>query len=385
MATRDVKFFEQGPIRPPSEASSLLLRFTRNCPWNRCTFCPVYKGQKFSRRSLAEIRSDIDAVRDITEDLRVLSRSMGHDGAFTREVLYRVMTDPRNDACRRHVASWLVHGTGSVFIQDANSLLMRTEDLAAALRYLRERVPGIRRITSYGRSGTIARKSLEEMKELRAAGLDRIHIGLESGSDKVLEFVRKGCAAAEHIDAGRKVIEAGITLSEYVMPGLGGVDLSEEHAIETARVLNAIDPHFIRLRSTRAPSRAPLSEDMASGRFRLLSDDDTVREIRLFIQTLSGIRSTLTSDHIMNLLEEVAGKLPEDKEAMLAVIDRYLALPEEERLLFRLGRRGGALRTLEDVNDPVMRQRLRLAMSDLATQTGDDVEQIITELGDQYI
>lgn len=377
--------FELGPIRPPSEAASLLLRFTRNCPWNRCTFCPVYKGTKFSRRSLDEICRDIDAIRGILDDMERVSAAMGFEGRLTQPVLNTVLSNPSSNRCYRQVAMWAASGGGTVFIQDANSLLLPTATLIKALDYLNARVPGIRRITSYARSNTLSRKTLQEMKAIREAGLDRIHIGLESGSDRVLDFVCKGASAARHIDAGRKVVEAGMTLSEYVMPGLGGKQWSREHAQETARVLNAIDPHFIRLRSLRVPDRAPLYDDMANGRFSPLSDDETVDEIRLFIESLEGIHSTLASDHIMNLLEDVAGKLPEDKDAMLAVIDRYLALPLEEKLLFRLGRRGGALRTLDDLNDPSMRQRLEFGMRDLVSQVDGDLEKLITELGDQYI
>ena len=377
--------FEQGPIRPPNEAGSLLLRFTRNCPWNKCTFCPVYKGREFSRRSLDEIKGDIDVVGGIPDDLHALSVSQGFEGRVTSSVLNAAIKRVRYNSTYQYVASWAAAGRGTVFIQDANSLLLPTGVLVEALQYLRKRVPGIRRITSYARSSTLARKSLDELREIRDAGLDRIHIGLESGSDRVLEFVKKGTTADLHIEAGRKVIEAGMMLSEYFMPGLGGKEWTREHALETARVLNAINPHFIRLRSLRIPHRTPLYQDVLSGRFVPLSDDETLQEIRLLVESLDGIRSTLTSDHIMNLLEEVTGKLPEDKEAMLAVIDRYLALPAEERLLFRLGRRGGGMRSLDELNNPMMRQRLQSAMCDLVSQAGGDLEKLITELGDQYI
>jgi radical SAM superfamily enzyme YgiQ (UPF0313 family) len=283
------------------------------------------------------------------------------------------------------VAVWAYSGKGTVFIQDANSLMLPARTLVEALHYLKSKVPGIRRITSYARSNTLSRKSPAELKEICEAGLDRIHIGLESGSDRVLEMVRKGVTAAQHIDAGRKVVEAGMTLSEYVMPGLGGKSWSREHAIETARVLNAINPHFIRLRSLRIPPCVPLHEDLDNGEFIALSDDETVSEIRLFVESLEVVGSVLTSDHIMNLLEDVTGKLPDDKDAMLAMIDRYLALPADERLLFRLGRRGGALRSLDDLNDPLMRRRLEYAIRDLVSSTGGDIEKLITELGDQYI
>lgn len=377
--------FEQGPIRPPSEAASLLLRFTRNCPWNKCRFCPVYKGREFSRRSLEEICRDIDSVSAILEDLQSLSISIGEGGRLTQRVLNTVLTDQAYSSCYRQVAVWAYSGEGTVFIQDANSLVLPTSVLVKALDYLRSKVPGIRRITSYARSSTLSRKSLGELKEIRDAGLDRIHIGLESGSDRVLEFVEKGVTAAQQVDAGRKVVAAGMTLSEYVMPGLGGREWSREHATGTARVLNAINPHFIRLRSLRIPQRTPLYNDVSSGRFIALSDDETVLEIRLFIESLEGITSRLTSDHIMNLLEEVTGRLPEDKDAMLAVIDRYLAMPPDEKLLFRLGRRGGALKSLNELDNPGLRRRLESALRDLLPQAGGDIEQLITELGDQYI
>lgn len=377
--------FEQGPIRPPSEAGSLLLRFTRNCPWNRCSFCPIYQGQPFSRRSLAEIKADIDAVRAIIDELQGLAERLDGGDRIGSRTLERVFTDRRYSPQHRHLAQWLRHTEGTVFLQDANSLVLSTDVLVAALSYLRHRVPGIRRVTTYARSSTVARKSPAELSEIRQAGLDRLHIGLESGADPVLAYVHKGVTAAHHITAGRMVIAAGLCLSEYVMPGLGGARWSRLHALETARVLNAIDPHFIRVRSLRVPPHTPLYRELAAGRFTPLGDDDLVREIRLFIEALDGIRSTVRSDHIMNLLEDVTGKLPEDKEAMLAVIDRYLALPLKEKLLFRLGRRGGALRSLDDLNDPLMRQRLEFAMRDLVSQTGGDLEKLITELGDQYI
>ncbi|MGA2222938.1 MAG: radical SAM protein [Syntrophobacteraceae bacterium] len=378
------KSFEQGPIRPPSEAGSLLFRFTRNCPWNKCTFCPVYKGKQFSRRSLEDIKSDIDTAAEIYEEILALSSSLGHGGSLTREVLEMAFTSGRLNDFHRQMALWLYMGKGSVFIQDANSFVLPASVLVDAIAYLKQKIPGIRRITSYARSSTIAKMSVAELREIRQAGLDRIHIGMESGSDRVLEFVRKGVSARRQIEAGRKVIEAGMELSEYFMPGLGGKELSEDHARESARVLNEINPHFIRLRTLRIPPRVPLFQDKQSGRFTPLSDDETVLEIRLFISSLE-VSSRLISDHIMNLLEEVCGKLPEDKGAMLAVIDRYLDLPPEEKLLFRLGRRGGALRSLDELNDPGMRQRLQLAMKDMASETGGDLEKVITELADQYI
>lgn len=378
-------FFEQGPIRPPSEAASLLLRFTRNCPWNKCTFCPVYKNSTFSRRPLSEIKKDIDTVVRIIEDIKSVSWSLGEGGRITSYVIQEIVRRPSVTQAYYNVAQWLLFNTGQVFIQDANSLIMPSDELAEALIYLRSRIPGVKRVTSYGRSSTIARKSLEELIMLKEAGLDRIHIGMESGSDKVLKYVRKGATARQHIEAGQKVKAAGITLSEYVMPGLGGKNWSEEHAVETARVLTEIDPDFIRLRTLQVPPFGPLWEDVLAGRFIPLTDDEAVREIKLMIESLGNIHSTLTSDHIRNLLEEVKGKFPEDREKMLAVIDEYLSLPTEDKILFRLGRRGGALRSVRELQNPLTRLRLERAKKELEKELGEDVETIIGELASQYI
>lgn len=377
--------YEQGPIRPPSEAGSLLLRFTRNCPWNKCLFCPVYKGQEFSRRPLEEICQDIDAVCRIIEDLHQLSWSLGLAGQLSQRVMNQVLTSPAYSGHYRNVAMWTYSGTGQVFIQDANSLILPTQFLVEALHTLRRKIPGVQRVTSYARSSTLARKSLDELKRIHEAGLDRIHVGLESGSDRVLTLMKKGCTAEQHITAGRRVVDAGMTLSEYIMPGLGGKEWSQDHALETARVLNAIDPHFIRLRSLRIPPRTPLFQLQNEGRFTPLSDDDTAREIRLLLQSLDGIGSTVTSDHIMNLLPEVEGTLPHDQEFMLAVIDNYLGMSPEDRLLYRLGRRGGAIQGLADLENPDLRRRLEAARRDLEAESGRDLESLITELGDQYI
>ena len=379
------QFFEQGPIRPPSEAGSLLLRFTRNCPWNKCGFCRVYKNRTFSRRSLEEIKCDIDTVREIIDALKKLSEDKGHNGRLNREVLQLALTSPDFNEQERYVAAWACRGQGTVFIQDANSLIMKQDELIEALHYLRERVPGVTRVTCYARSNTVSRKSVEELQAVYEAGLDRVHIGMESGSDKVLKLIRKGASSTQHIEAGQKVRQSGLTLSEYVMPGLGGRDLSKDHALETARVLNSIDPHYIRLRTLRVIPGTDLHELWTNNEFQLLSDDETAREIRLFIEHLEGIHSTLTSDHIMNLLEEVQGTFPQDKQHMLDVIDEYLGLPELDRLLYRLGRRGGALRSPREIQNPNVRSKLERAKQELEQEQGKELEDIITEMGNQYI
>jgi histone acetyltransferase (RNA polymerase elongator complex component) len=380
-----MKTIEQGPIRPPSESRSLLLRLTRNCPWNRCLFCPVYKGQEFSRRSVAEIKEEIDLLGAMVDDIQRLSWRSGCGGKVTGSVLSQLLAEGTSSLMHRQVAHWLYFVEGSVFLQDANSLIMETDDLAEVLRHLRNRVPGIRRITSYARSRTLARRSLEDLVLLREAGLDRIHIGLESGYDPLLRFMRKGVTAADHIKAGCLVREAGISLSEYVMPGLGGKLWWREHALATAAVLNEINPDFIRLRSLRVPRSTPLHEKMESGEFELLEDDEVVREIRLFVESLEGITSTITSDHIMNLLEEITGTLPHDKEAMLVAADRYLALNDADRLIFKVGRWGGAFRALSDLENPSLKRKIQDVVTQWEREARGAVQRSLREMADQYI
>ena len=379
--------FEQGPIRPPSEARSLLVRVTRNCPWNKCLFCRSYKGSTFSLRSAEEIKQDIETIKKIYDEIKAISWKLGFKGVVTEEVVSYLYHNPEHcSASFFSVAMWLYYGEGSVFLQDGNSLMVKNSELVDILTFLKSTFPEITRITSYARSKTIAtRKTVEELQALRIAGLSRIHIGLESGSDSVLELIRKGVTAAEHIDAGRKVKEAGISLSEYVIPGLGGKKLSAEHAHETARVLNEINPDFIRLRTLRVVTGAGLDKKVSSGEFEPLEDEEVVREIRLMLEDLEGIDSYLISDHILNLLEEVEGKLPEDKAKMLAVIDRFLGLPFEKKCNFRLGRRANIYRGLADLNNQALHQQVDKALKQVMAPEGEGLEEVIGELTKRFV
>jgi radical SAM superfamily enzyme YgiQ (UPF0313 family) len=268
--------FELGPIRPPSEAYSLLIRATRNCPWNRCQFCPVYKGSKFELRPVGEIIRDIEAVKSISEGIKEMAWKIGY-GDRVREVAAMLCNQPQYGQCVCHVALWLGTRGKTAFLQDSNTLIMRTPELIQVITFLRETFPSLNRVTTYGRSHTAARKSLAELKELKDAGLDRIHVGLETGYDPLLAYVEKGCTAENHIEGGKKVKEAGISLCEYVMPGLGGKKMSREHARETAKVLNEIDPDYIRLRSLHVSQAMPLWTKLQDGDFELQTEYEVVK------------------------------------------------------------------------------------------------------------
>ena len=341
--------FEIGPIRPPSEASSLLIRATRNCPWNRCEFCTTYKGQKFELRTVEEIRGDIQTAEAISERIKSLTQKLGCEGGL-KEVAATIYNNPYYNASARSVALWLYFDSESAFLQDANSLIMRTPDLLQVITFLKETFPSLTRITSYGRSKTAAKKSAEELKEIHDAGLSRLHIGLETGSDHLLSYIQKGVTAKEQIRGGRNIREAGISLCEYVIPGLGGRRMSGEHVEQTARVLNEIEPDYIRLRSLHLREGMPLLKKLQQGEFELQTEDEVVEEIGVFIERLNS-RSELKSDHILNLLSEVEGNLPQDKEKILAVINRYLTLPPQEKLNFQLGRRAGIYERLDELHD----------------------------------
>jgi len=373
---------ELGPIRPPSEAYSLLIRVTRNCPWNRCKFCHIYKGRKFELRPVEEIKQDILAVKAIQDRLKEISWKSGY-GDRVKEVAATILNNPPNEAFF-NVALWLYHGGDSAFLQDANSLIMRTEELAEVIRFLKQTLPSITRVTSYGRSKTAAKKRLEELIQLREAGLSRLHIGLESGYDPLLKYMDKGVTAAEHIKGGKNIVESGISLSEYVVLGLGGKGMWREHATETAKVLNQINPDFIRVRTLTIKAGMPLYDEVKNGNFSRQTDEEIIEEERLFIENLD-CRSNFVSDHITNLLQEIEGKLPEDKERMLDTIARFQSLSPEEKQNFVLGRRLGIYERLDELDNSRKHNLVEHAMQKLSKNGNPVDDETIYSLMERFI
>jgi histone acetyltransferase (RNA polymerase elongator complex component) len=369
---------ELGPIRPPSEAYSLLVRVTRNCPWNRCQFCDIYKGQKFELRPVDDVIKDIETAKAIRDKIKELASEAG-TGNSLREVAAAVYNQYQYNAMLRNVSLWMWAGSKSAFLQDANTLIMRTPDLVKVISFLKQTFSELDRITSYARSKTAAKKTVEELKELRNAGLSRLHIGMESGSDKVLEFMQKGVTAEEHIKGGRNVKEAGISLSEYIMPGLGGRKMSAEHSTETARALNAINPDFIRIRSLYMTHTMPLWSALECGDFHLQTEDEVIEELGSLIEKLE-VTSKVKSDHIMNLLPDIDGKFPEAKEACLSVIKRYLSLSSSDRLNYRLGRRAGYYDSLNDLSIISKKQKVEDAIKAINDRADETVEDVISRL-----
>ncbi|KPV61913.1 MAG: Radical SAM superfamily protein [Candidatus Bathyarchaeota archaeon BA2] len=348
--------FEIGPIRPPSEGGSrsLLIRATRNCPWNLCKFCygTPYNRERFQLRSAEEIKRDIDTAKAISELIKVIAKKLGGmdwaarliDPHFlcNKDFMELDEKESKNFQSVVNVFNWLHSGAKSAFLQDANSLVMRTNELVEVIRYLKQAFPSLERITSYARAKTLAQKTktLEELKELRKAGLSRLHVGLETGDDELLKYVNKGVTSEEHVLAGRKAKEAGFELSEYWMPSLGGKTMSEQHARNTARVLNEINPDFVRSRRFVPRKATSLFEEWRKGEFQLLSPHEELREIQTMIENLE-ITGKVCFDHFINPAYRMGSdyvwlfkqdydgyKFPEEKPKVLDLIKYGLGIDE---------------------------------------------------------
>jgi radical SAM superfamily enzyme YgiQ (UPF0313 family) len=288
--------YYEGPIyRPPSEADSLLVQATIGCPHNLCTFCMVYKqGVKFKVRPTQAVKEDLE------------------------------------EACRTYGAA-----VRTIFLPAGNTIAMPTAALAEICRHASLLFPRLERITVYGSAQYIYRKGLDNLKILAAAGLKRIHVGLESGDDAILAQVRKGSDSRTQIAAGLLMRQAGMELNSYIILGLGGQERSDSHARETARVINEMAPPVVRLRTLVPKINTPLLADIQAGRFQLLGPHGILRETMALIEGIT-VATRLTSDHYTNYVN-VAGRLPDDKEVILSSLKKHLAQDESAFRPFFVG------------------------------------------------
>lgn len=332
---------------PVGEGVSLILRVSRNCPWNQCLFCPFYKGRTFSIRNLPEIEEDIAVVRRTCESLENTSRDMGFGGSVNRAVVdEQVKRSPGiygkhpfevNEAQWKafrtlsNVANWMTHGARNVFLQDANALSMKPADLLHILRYLKKTFPSVEHISGYASSRTCIKLTLEELKGLHDAGLSWCYVGIESGCDDVLRYMKKGVSRKEHISGCRKLLDAGICLAAFVMPGLAGAgkSLADRHIQETIQVLNEIRPTEVRVRSIAVQEGSPLYQQWKAGEFIPPTEDQNVDELRRLIEgiTFDCSFETLQLTNVLTL----SGQLCTDRERFLKQIEIYQALPPLER------------------------------------------------------
>lgn len=330
--------FRIGPIRPPSEADSLLLQVTQGCTWNKCRFCTIYRDTKFKAFSADSVKRDIDTIASYAEQVQ---RYRAPSGLWDIDGLNGHLQSLDSNEARQSfymVANWLLKGGENVFLQDGNTTALSSGRLSDVLIYLKQVFPQIKRITSYGRAENLSRHDADYFAELKAAGLDRIHSGYESGSDEVLQLINKGTTARQEITAGRNIKAGGIELSIYFMPGIGGKKLTEQNAAGTAHVIHEVAPDFLRIRTAAVKPGTELYEMYVAGDYSLCSDDDKVREIRQVIELTESVSTRLVSDHMVNLLPAVEGSLS-DQAMMLAAIDSYLDMPMPDRRAFQLLRR----------------------------------------------
>lgn len=372
---------EIGPIRPPSEANSLLLRVTRNCPWNKCTFCMLYKQEKFSPRGVKEIKADIDLMYEMKQNILELGNQ--NDSLKLTEA-YNKLNDLEKQ-CFYMVYNFIKTGQESAFLQDANSIVLSPEKLAEVVRYLRDKFPEIKRITTYARADTLSRLSIKNLCQLKDAGIDRIHSGYESGSDKVLSLVKKGITKEQEIDGGKKVKEAGMELSVYFMPGLGGRPLSEENALETADVMNQINPDFIRIRTFVVKKESEIWYNTLDKAFIECSDIEKLQEIKKMILNLGDVETVIKSDHIINLLEKVRGKMPEDKSRMIEIIEAFERLSPYDQKFYQLARRLGKVRGIEGLQNLSEAEEDRIHHILKEIDTPEAFENMLRDLMNRYI
>jgi len=314
--------YEYPVYRPPSEWKSLIIQATIGCPHNKCGFCDMYKTQKFRIRPVEEIKKDIDMAKELENKIPQKSQS---DVRSTANLAYELGLP------------WLMEGqVKSVFIADSNSIIMNTNDLAEVLRYIHKTFPNLDRVTSYARAKTILEKSLDELKTLRNAGLNRLHVGLETGDPELLKIIKKGVTPEEQIKAGKKALKAGFELTEYVLLGLGGKEYWRQHAIGTAKVLNQINPTWVRVRTLMLRPKTILYLKMKRGEFHEAEPLDVVNETKLLLENLDCTTEFL-SDHNSNYLP-LNGRIPEDKSKMLDYINETLEtirlVPEAANELF---------------------------------------------------
>jgi radical SAM superfamily enzyme YgiQ (UPF0313 family) len=287
-------------IRPPSEWKSYFLPVTSGCSTNTCIFC-MYYGSKLQMRDVDDVKSEIDALALFTQ--------RGVRLPNIPKVVYAV------------AQSW---DGKMVFLQDGDALVYPFPKLREVLQYLNEKLPSVERIGTYATPQDILRRTSDELKKLRRLKLGIFYTGLESGDDELLQKIGKGASSAELIEAGKKVKAAGIIFSVTIILGLGGVEGSQKHALETARVLTEIDPEYVGALTLTFVPGTPLCEQWERNEFHPLSPFQSLEELKSIIENSNFTDCFFSSMHASNYLS-VRGRLPQDKERMLREINNVLA------------------------------------------------------------
>lgn len=281
--------YEGAIYRPPSEAGSLILQATVGCSHNKCTFCVSFKDKKFREKSLEEIFEDIE------------------------------------------VASSHYKGTERIFLADGNAMVMDTGKLLQILEKLYQQFPYLNRVGIYANPQDLLNKSKEDMSRLKEYGLKIVYYGVETGNEELLSYIKKGATRDEIIEGGKRAREAGLVLSVTVINGLGGRDKMEEHAYDTATLLNEIDPEYLGLLTLMVCEGTTLAREVERGNLEVPDPFETLQEIRMMLTPLELSNCVFRCNHASNYLP-LKGTMPQDKEELLSLIDSVL-LKKEKHLL----------------------------------------------------
>ena len=277
--------YEQPLFRPPSEANSLILQITSGCSWNKCAFCEMYSSKSFRIKPFDKIKTEIKQIAN--SDLKF----------------------------------------NKIFLADGDAMVLSAEKLSEIINELNKKFTKIRRISTYARPSDFARKSLEELKELKSMGLDLAYVGIESGDDELLQLINKGETYKSTAEGLIKAKEAGIKLSVMILNGLGGKELSKQHAIRSARLLNEIQPEFVSTLVLSFPFGEQHFKKSYASKFTMMNQLELIEEMRIFIENTKLSQTVFRSDHASNYLV-LKGILSKDKETLLEKIDYVLNNPQ---------------------------------------------------------
>ncbi len=275
-------------FRPPSEAYSLILQITIGCSYNKCTFCGMYKTKKFREKSLEEIEKDLQEAKLIAPKVR------------------------------------------RIFLADGDPLVVKTEKFIEILKLIKKYYPDVERISAYATPQNLLEKNEDELRLINNEGLSLLYIGVESGSDKVLQFVKKGVTQKEIIEALNKAKKSGFKLSTTFVLGLGGKDLSYEHAMESANVVNSTQPDYTAALTLMLIPKTLLHYQTQKGEFSIPTERDIMREMLIFVENID-VKTIFRSNHVSNLVP-IKGNLPEDKERLSNLLTRYILMTPEKPL-----------------------------------------------------
>ncbi len=282
--------YEGSIWRPPSEARSLILQATVGCSHNACTFCVSYKNKRYRVRGAEGIQGDLKSL-------------------------------PHSVKSR----------TSRVFLADGNALAMNSNELLDVLAILRQELPALERVGTYAYAKDVRNKSVRDLIALRDAGLGIVYLGLETGDDELLRWVRKGVTTEENVQASLKIRQADIPLSITIILGLGGVEKSEQHAVSTAIALNRIDPEYVGALTLMIPPGTPMYELVKRGEFQSMKPFDTLKELRMLIRHLDVSNCIFRTNHASNYLP-LRGTLNRDRARLLELLDDAIESGDERRL-----------------------------------------------------